>query len=424
MPTRDEFIASNFGSTSLPNATKDQLGAIYDTGNHTDQTVAKDNTKIPAPSVVTSVPAANSIGNAQNAVDNYTLNTNLKQTPTTKDATDTITNDTNNLFNAYDAYNTTVQRINNGTLTPAEQNQVDNLTATFEKTKQLQQYANENYTSGVTTLGIRQGRNRYATEIEEGNVKSSIDQGISKIADIDLKESQAVNELRQSLLDKDFERAQKLYDTYSNFNKQKSDAIFNLVGLAQKDQSLLLDQLQAQQTELTKNYQAAVNGGYVGSLMDFQKEMNATKTNPTELIQNYEYAKANGYNGSFLNFKAAYQQAGQKAAAGPATLSSQDVKRYGLPEDLVGRDEYSIIQDLSVSHVPDWFKGMLQKTEPNKEFSPEGVQSVWETYRSRPDVQVLIHLMDINKAQAGKIQENGGGGSSLFSPDVLNNANL
>jgi hypothetical protein len=360
--------------------------------------------KVPAPTVVTSQQANEQVNNAQNTVNTFGIDPATGKSSVTKKAeTDTKSN-TDQLQSEYNTYKATVDRINAGTLTPEQSKMIENLKSTFEQTRELQKAVNENFTAGTTVLGIRKGRNRYATEIEQGNIKDSIDQGIAKLADIDLKEAQAVSEMRIALLDKDFERATKTYSVYNDFIKQKNDTIFNLLGAAQRDQQIYLDQIKANQTELTKNYEFAVANGYDGSLVEFKKEMESSPVKPTALIQNYEYAKSEGYTGSFTQYQAMLKTVA-KTVKNPAVITSADAERFGLPKSIVGKPELDIIKDVSVTNPPSWFKDMLSETEPDKTFSPEGVKSVWETFRNREDVKVLRNMVDLNKAQAGKFQE-------------------
>ncbi len=315
--------------------------------------------------------------------------------------------------NAWNLYSKQVDSIQSGNLTPAEQQQLDAVKDQFEQTKALQTHLNANYTGGVTELGIRQGRNRYAPEIAMSEINDSISTGIAKIAEIQSKETQALSTMRQAMLDGDFKRVSDLYSSYSNFISEKNKSINDLAGLSQKAQQLVLDEWKANQTTDTINYNAAVQQGYQGSFTQFQEDMKGT--NSTELIKNYNFAKADGYTGSFM----AYQQAAKVAKAASSNskgaLTADDVARYGLPESLIGKSEYSIIQDVALKHVPEWFTQMLAETEPGKEFSKEGLQDVWKNFRESDDIKVFSHLMDINKAQTGTIQEGDSTGDIDFT---------
>lgn len=114
---------------------------------------------------------------------------------------------------AYQEYIDTVNQIRNGTmpLTADENAQVTALQQAFEQLKQIQITANKNYEGAITQLGIRSGRSRYAPEIESGNIKEAVDQGIARIAEIDAKAAVAVSELKQAIADKNFKLIDSLY---------------------------------------------------------------------------------------------------------------------------------------------------------------------------------------------------------------------
>lgn len=128
---------------------------------------------------------------------------------------------------AYQTFANQIQQIQNGTfpLTTDQQAQVNSLQAQFDQLKQQQALANQNYTGGVTNAGIASGRNRYAPEIELGNIQAAVSSGIAKIAAIDVQASSAISQLRQGFMSDNYELINSAYQAANQAFSQKSDTI-------------------------------------------------------------------------------------------------------------------------------------------------------------------------------------------------------
>lgn len=142
---------------------------------------------------------------------------------------------------AYTDYTNQIAQIANGSfpLTQSQQAQVDALQAQFNQLYQQQLTANKNYEGAVTTLGIRSGRARYASEIESGNIQAAVSYGLSKLADINSQATNAVAALRQGFMDNDYKLINAQYTALQDLIKRKSDT------LAEMQQSIK-DELDAQ----------------------------------------------------------------------------------------------------------------------------------------------------------------------------------
>lgn len=128
---------------------------------------------------------------------------------------------------AYQNLNSQLTQLQQGTfpLTPDQLSQVNALQAQFNQLKTQQETTNKNYTGGITNAGIASGRNRYAPEIELGNISNSISVGIQKIADIDAKASSAIASLKQGFADNNFKLINAAYDAANNYFSQKTQII-------------------------------------------------------------------------------------------------------------------------------------------------------------------------------------------------------
>lgn len=118
--------------------------------------------------------------------------------------------------------NAAINQLNNVSLTPDQQNQVQALTDTWNNLIAQQRITNQAYEGGITTLGVSSGRNRYAPEVELGNIQAAANLGIAKIAELESKKNQAINELRQALIDKNAERIKDAYNILNDANKAQA----------------------------------------------------------------------------------------------------------------------------------------------------------------------------------------------------------
>jgi len=128
---------------------------------------------------------------------------------------------------AYQTVQSQLTQLQQGTfpLTVDQQAQVNALTQQFEQLKAQQRLTNANYEGGVTNAGIAAGRNRYAPEIELGNIMSTVSAGIAKIADIDAKAASAIAQLRQGFADNNYKLINASYEAASKYFSEKSNTV-------------------------------------------------------------------------------------------------------------------------------------------------------------------------------------------------------
>lgn len=110
-------------------------------------------------------------------------------------------------------------------LTTEEQAQIESVKQAYQAMIKEQQLANKNYEAGVTIAGIRAGRNRYAMEMEMGNIQTAVNEGLKKVQDIKEKMNKAVIDLTDAIKDKDYEKMTKQYERITSQKKEKTDAI-------------------------------------------------------------------------------------------------------------------------------------------------------------------------------------------------------
>lgn len=183
------------------------------------------------------VVATNKVVTDANATANGAINANTQAlTDATKalNPTDAATQTNNDLATnqakqdaSYQQFQNQITQLQNGTfpLTVDQQAQVNSLQQQFDQLRQAQQLANKNYEGGTVNAGIASGRNRYAPEIELGNIQAAVSAGIQKIANIDAQAAGAIAQLKQGFMDNNYKLINASYTAASDFFKQKSDTI-------------------------------------------------------------------------------------------------------------------------------------------------------------------------------------------------------
>lgn len=143
---------------------------------------------------------------------------------------------------AYTDFKKQLEGFQNGTfqLNPQEQAYMAATQALFDQQVAAQKIANKNYEGAITQAGIAAGRNRYAPEIEAGNIQAAISTGIAKVQELQAKAMTTMFELRSALEDKAYKRASDLYNLIQDHLNEKEKTIadtYESVRTALKDQA-------------------------------------------------------------------------------------------------------------------------------------------------------------------------------------------
>ena len=102
------------------------------------------------------------------------------------------------------------------------------LTAMFDtRQAQLEQY-NRAHLGGVTKLGIRSGRQRYAGEIHQSIISSAEAAGLQRLAELDAQELQAKSDLRSALRDKKWNAFNHKTEELRQIHQNKVSEIANI----------------------------------------------------------------------------------------------------------------------------------------------------------------------------------------------------
>ena len=240
-----------------------QVSDVYNTGGAVmiDDKVYQDKTKAP-PVVVDSSKAKDLYTDVQDFAD-----TKMDELKTQKDLNqqklsagekavgETQTGISQELNDAYATYKKAMADLDTSTfqITPEEQAQIDAVKKKYEDLANQQAQFNQNYTGGVTTLGVRSGLNRYGGAVQMQNIAKSISDGVKKVADIEASAVSVISQLKQEYENKwtddqegKYKRINDLYTTAQDFLKQKSQTIKDINDQTKADYDAMLKQQEMQ----------------------------------------------------------------------------------------------------------------------------------------------------------------------------------
>ncbi len=131
---------------------------------------------------------------------------------------------------AYSDMKNQISGILNGSipLTPSQQSLLNSTNAKFDDLAAQQKIANESLTGAVTLAGISSGRNRYAPEIESGNVYAAVTAGIKALKDIEVDRAMTVDQMNEAFQDKNIKNVLDAYDRFTKYTEQKQKAVEDL----------------------------------------------------------------------------------------------------------------------------------------------------------------------------------------------------
>lgn len=178
---------------------------------------------------------------AQKNTDNSIISADKAKTDSLNKATSALTGETptiesnlkadQNLLadsqKAYDDMKTSISNITSGVtpLTADQQAQYTALQNQFDLLRKSQEQFNKAYEGGVTTLGVRSGINRYAGMEQTNRIKTAVDQGVQKIAEIDSKAASALAELKAGFISNNIKTVESAYNAYTKFVENKTKTI-------------------------------------------------------------------------------------------------------------------------------------------------------------------------------------------------------
>jgi len=310
---------------------------------------------------------------------------------------------------------------------------IASIKATFARRIDDMKEVNKQTESGVTTAGLVSGRARYAPELQTSILSKTESEGINRIVDLQVQEQQIIAEAQVASDGKKMEALFKQMEMLGKVQEAKIKAIADLnksvmemeqlnIQKSQEQRAQIKDDLANQQT-IGKNIASSLVASFTGNaeednalieqaareygvdpnfinqaISDYKSEQ--AKNMPSDIREYDELVSRGQYKGTFLGYQRA-KAAASKVASSTTGLTQADTNRYDLPVSLVGKSPKAIIEDLSVSRVPAWFKesqvraGHIQPDAPASEW-----QSQWDSFRNSGDMSVFKKTIDLDKTSS------------------------
>lgn len=297
-----------------------------------------------------------------------------------------IDNEVNTFTNALDTYATN--------LNARTQAMVESIKTSYARRKEEQAQLNKDVTGGTTVAGIRSGRNRYATELQDNIIADQTSQGLKQLADLDAEEQSLILQAQAANDDKQYELLNKRMSAVQDAREKKNQIIQSLYQLQVDADKNALDAAKEARDVMKFNRTEGEGTAksIAGTLTDAtDKEIQAAAESygidPNVLmtqVKDYRIKEARA------------KRIASGANKSPSTLSQNEADSLHLPQALVGKSDKDIIFDLSLSTVPTWFKSFLAQTEPGKTFDEYGLKDVWNNFRNSDDMKVYQNTVDLS----------------------------
>jgi len=113
--------------------------------------------------------------------------------------------------------------------------------AKYARRKEQQRDISKRRQAGLTLIGQRAGRQRYAPEIQEGILGAEERAGIQALADLDAEEEMLVAQARQAKLDQDFKALSQMMGRFDQLQRQKTQKAQDVFNKMVTQEKLALD---------------------------------------------------------------------------------------------------------------------------------------------------------------------------------------
>jgi hypothetical protein len=266
-------------------------------------------------------------------------------------------------------------------LSKSERSMINSARALMQQEVDAQKLENKNYEAGVNQMGIRSGRQRYASEVQAGYQKAAVDQGISKVNDLNIKIESKLSEIEQELLDKNYARAREKYTDYLDFLGERRKAVKDIADMASDANKASGASKAAKTSESMKAYDTYKNGG--GKL---------------------------GYEDWAIMANGAYGEA-KDAMTNPQPITQEMADQIGLSSlaSIPGITTADVVGSLSSSTPPEWFSILLAKEWMGSDITigtrAKKLKQAWNSFRNSPNLKPL-------KDAAGEFTGGGDDGDS------------
>lgn len=348
-------------------------------------------------------PTDNNFGHGDNLLGDLGLGDGTPKIPTYDETAAQIDN----------VYNNTVSLIESmqSRLDERSSQMMDSIKQRFALRREQQKRTNEAVLAGTRTAGIRSGRNRYATELQDSILAAEESAGLQRIAELDAQEQQLLLEAQAANDEKSYKLLADKISAYDKASSEKRKAVLDLFQISQQQEQMAIERSREARAEIefersqaeadalnlaVSNFDELMNED--GSLNeDLLNQMSAdtgidpamigrmvkqieldNKASLPALVQEYQFAKDNGFSGSFMAYQSARASAG-RAFESNSFLTAAEAKALGLPSSMAGMSEREIIFTFINTNPPQWYLDMWPATGKSV---PSDVTARWKLYRS------------------------------------------
>jgi len=307
---------------------------------------------------------------------------------------------------------------------------ISSIQNTFSRRIGQMQEVNNATQRGVETAGFVSGRARYAPELQTAIISNTEREGINRIMDLEVQEQQLIAEAQSASDGKEMQMLFQRMDSLGKVHSSKMSAIGDLnkeviemeklnLQKAQEQRQQIKDDLANDQT-ISKNLASSLEASFTGNAEEDQAMVisaareygidpnflnqsiadaraDKAKSLPSDIREYDELVGRGQYKGSFLGYQKAKAAANKIASSETKELTQADTDRYDLPIELVGKSPKEIIEDLSVTRMPAWFK--MSETRAGRVPTQEN----WDAFRDTGDMKVFKNTIDINKVESGQL---------------------
>lgn len=190
------------------------------------------------------------------------------------------------------------EKMRNGTLplSESQQYQLDAIKRQFDGLIEEQKTYNENYTQLVNRAGVSSGRNRYAPEVALGQMKKSVDDGLAKIRELNVKAIDTMFEVKLAMQQENWKNLDAYYTKLDGFMQRRQKAFQDMQDkLLEQAEKVKAANRQAEQDKI--NYSKEVAPGLADGLTYLKKDGSIYQPTEDEIAAS---AKKSGIDANIL----------------------------------------------------------------------------------------------------------------------------
>lgn len=280
------------------------------------------------------------------------------------------------------------------TLDDQHRQMVRGIQDTYEQRRQQQIQENNATLGGLGVAGIRSGRTRYATEMQDMMISEQERANISKLMEIDTEERKAILEANTAFNENNFELFIKKMQTIEAAQKSKSQLVQQLYENSMNYEKILMDQRQERRMQEQQEFNQTLDKAklfaptILNQMTGNKKEDEAMLVaKAAEMGVDVEFLRgavqASVYEERQAQIERNFRAASASKSSNVRTLSLQDTISLGLPPSMTGMTEGDVAADFTSPIAPTWFvqEIMVNSGKTDIDATDPTVMNLWQDYR-------------------------------------------